>query len=310
MGQNRLQAWAKTPNKGGSGSFDEDKHTRDDKGKFSSTGGGGGSEKPGGAPIEGKREWTDKLPAGMKAETWMSHYDKSPWEGGKPSDERYATIHKPLIDKALDVKPAAYGEQKMAILTMGAPASGKSSALRGIDTSRYVKVDPDALMEHIPEYKAAIADRNNTFSGAANMAHTEAADIGDHVQAAAMKAGNHLVIDGTGFNAKSMSDRIQALQAAGYHVHLAMPHLEAEEGEKRALARANSSGRMVPPEFVSAAYKVIPRNFGRLAHLADSAALFDNSGKAPRMVFETKKGHKDTVHDPDFMRHFRAKHSG
>ena len=315
--KNALQKWASSSKSSGGGSFDEDKHPRDKDGKFPSGGGGGGGGestevhifdvRP---PVEGKRTWTDKLPEGMKAETWMSHYDKSPWEGGKPTAERFESVHKPLIDAALNVKPAAPGEQKMAILTMGAPASGKSSALAGIDTSKYVKVDPDGLMEHIPEYKASIADKDNTFKGAANMAHTEAADIGDRVIEGALKNGNHVVIDGTGFNKDSMIKRIKMLQEQGYRVHVAMPHLSVEDGMQRLLSRADKTGRLVPEDFARKAYAGIPKNFFDIAKAADTSALFDNSGKEPRLVFESKRGHADKTYDKDFMRDFRTQRSG
>lgn len=256
--------------------------------------------------IEGKRTWTDKVPEGLKDETWKSHYDKHPWEGGKASAERVRDVHEPIMREALgSAKPAEKGEQKLAIMTMGAPASGKSSALRGIDTSKYVKVDPDDIKEKLPEYQKAIADRGNTYRGAAAMAHAESSDIRDKILAKAMERGNHIIVDGTGSDEKAFLARMKTLQDAGYHVHVAMPHLDEKEGMKRLFDRADKSGRMVPEKWAREAYKTIPKNFERIARQADSFKMVDNSGKAPRDVWEGEKGKADKEHDPAFVKAFR-----
>lgn len=258
--------------------------------------------------IEGSRVWTDKLPEGMKDETWKSHYDKNPNDGGKPSAERRATVHDPIIREALSARPAGKDEQKTAIMTMGAPASGKSSALRGVDTTRFVKVDPDAIKERLPEYQKAVADRSNTFRGAAFMAHEESSDIAKTILARAVANGNHVIVDGTGSNADAFLKKMDTLKAAGYHVHVAMPHLEEEAGIARMKDRADKSGRMVPEKFARAAYNTIPRNFERIARKADSFALYDNSGKNVRPVWEGRKGYADEVHDKAFVDAFRTKY--
>ena len=291
--------------------WDDSKHPRGEGGKFGEGSGEGkakAEKSEGKKPIEGKRTWTDKLPEGMKPETWQSHYDKHPEQGGKPTAERKASVHDPIVKAALDVKPPAPGEQKLAIMTMGAPASGKSSALRDIDTSKYVKVDPDAIKEKLPEYQKAISDKDNTYRGAAVMAHEESSAIAKDIMRQAMANGNHIVVDGTGANEKSFLSKMKQLQDAGYKVHVAMPHLEKEEGIARMKDRAEKSGRMVPEKFAREAYDSIPRNFESIARQADSFALHDNAGKEPRKVWEGGKGKSDTLHDPAFVAKFRATH--
>ena len=256
----------------------------------------------------GPRKWTDKLPPGMKDETWKGHYDKDPTKGGKASAERVRSVQEPIMKSFLNVKPAAPGEQKVAYMTMGAPASGKSSAIRGIDTSKFVKVDPDAIKEKLPEYKKAIANRNATYLNAAKMAHEESSDIAKKIMQKAIENGNHIIVDGTGSDAGKFIQKINALKAAGYHVHVAMPHLEEEEGIQRMKRRADKTGRMVPEDFARAAYKTIPANFEKIAKMADSFALYDNSGTTARKVFEGTKEGGNIEHDPEFMRKFRLKH--
>jgi 8-oxo-dGTP pyrophosphatase MutT (NUDIX family)/predicted ABC-type ATPase len=305
---------------------------RDERGRFGQ-GGTGGAGKPvtRGAParaasqgprppfvahppghIEGARTWTDTPPAVMKGrtETWQLHYDAHPDKGGKPSAERYAEVHKPLEDEALShAAPVPAGVEKIAIMTMGAPASGKSSALRGVDKSKFVTVDPDAIKEKLPEYQAAVADHDNTFKGAALMAHEESSAVAKEILRKAIANGQNVIVDGTGAHAGNFLDKMRALQAAGYHVHVAMPHLEASEGMKRLIDRAEKTGRMVPHDFARKAYETIPRNFERIAREADSFKLVDDSGKEPRTVWEGEKGGPDHVHDPAFVDAFRGRYS-
>jgi predicted ABC-type ATPase len=244
----------------------------------------------------------------MKAETWQEHYDKHPDEGGKPSAERDKALHQPLIHAALDgVKPVPENEQKMAIVTMGAPASGKSSMLRGIDPTKFVKVDPDAIKEKIPEYKDATKPES-TYRGAAAMVHEESSDIAKKILAGAIAQNKHVIVDGTGANAESMKKKIGKLKEAGYHVHLMYAHLDdADEGVKRINQRAESSGRYVPEKFARAAYKTIPHNFQTIAQSADSFVVHDSSRQGSPVVWEKSDG-KETHHDPAFVAAFKVKH--
>jgi predicted ABC-type ATPase len=291
------------------GDFDESKHPRAPDGRFGEGGEGSKEAKAPSGHIEGKRTWTDKVPDGMQDETWKAHYDKHPDKGGKASPERQRDVHEPIIKAALnEAKPASPVEQKIAIMTMGAPASGKSSALRGVDSSRFVKIDADAIKENLPEYQKAIADKDATYKGAAAMAHEESSAISREILKRAIASGHHVIIDGTGKDSDAFMRKMRMLQAAGYHVHVVMPHVEEEDGIKRLKSRAEATGRMVPEHFARDAYKTIPKNFERIAREADSFKLFDNSGKEAKPVWEGGKGKADTVHDKDFVEKFRSQH--
>ncbi len=288
----------------------ESQHPRDEKGRFDEAGAGASSSKHAHNPHPTARVWTDKLPKGMREQTWMGHYDKEPWEGGVCTDPERIRLHEDIERKALDVKPAGPNEQKLAIMTMGAPASGKGAVLSGFDRSKFVGIDPDDIKAQLPEYKRATQDRANTYTKAAPMAHEESTDIAKEILAKAIKAGNHVIVDGTGMDADKYIAKIKTLQAAGYHVHVAMAHLDEEEGIKRLIKRADITGRLVPVDLARGAYKSIPPNFERISRMADSAALYDNSGADPRKVFETSKKGGDVVHDPAFMTTFRKRYGG
>jgi predicted ABC-type ATPase len=304
------------------GNWDESSHPRDDKGRF---GGGGGEAKKGLQAFANKvagiakadshptnRVWSDKLPEGMRTESWMGHYDASPEDGGKPLASRVASVHQRILKEALNVAPAEPGEQKRAIMTMGGPASGKSSMLKDIDTSRFVKVDPDSIKEQLPEYQKNVADRNNTFRGAAWHAHAESSDVAKTIMREAIKNGNHLIVDGTGRDTKSFLAKMDMLKAAGYTVHVAMPHLPVEQGMKRMSDRAQVNGRYVPDHIVKEAYQTIPKNFSTIAARADSAKLYDASPSkeqgGTRLVYEKKGDGREVHHDPEFMKAFKKEH--
>lgn len=306
--------------------FDESLHSRDERGRFSSGGGGGiigggklstWADKRSGGKGEslkkeessGKRVWTDKLPSWAKHdETWKTHFDKSPWEGGKPSAERQK-LHDAISKDALD-KPGAYpkpGEHKMAIFTMGAPASGKSSAMKAFDEKHFVKVDPDAIKEQMPEYKKSM-DPKNTYRGAAAMVHEESSHLSQKIREQAMKNGQHMIVDGTGVNSKALIEKMEAAKAAGYHVHLVMPHLEKDEGMKRMESRAEKVGRFVPTHIVEDAYQKVPRNFDEISKHSDSFAMHDASKEGTPMVWSKDENGKESHQDEGFVKNFKDKY--
>lgn len=292
-----LGSWASA--KGGG--FDDDAHPRDDQGRFTSSGGAAVSRDTANAP---KRSFTDHLPDGMKAESWMGNYDAHPDLGGKPTDARYKDVHAPIIREALDVEKPQPGEHKVAIFTMGAPASGKSSGLKGVDTSRFVKVDPDSIKEQIPEYKRA-TDPASTYRGAAFMAHEESSAIAKEIMNRAVADGKHVLVDGTGTNAKSMTDKMSKLKQAGYKIHLVMSHGTLDTGLKRAHERAEKTGRVVPDDVIRKGYEQVPKNFQEIGRFADTFAVRDGTREGSPLVWEKHQDGSETHHDKQFVARFK-----
>lgn len=259
-----------------------------------------------------ERTWHDEKPSpDLPDETWQQHFDGHPDQGGKPTAERVATVHAPIMEKALAVPPVAPGQQKIAILTMGGPASGKSAGLGALaDDPNFVKVDPDGIKEQMPEYQRAI-DPKATWTKAAAMAHEESSYLAKQIKAKAIEQGNHLIIDGTGANAEKFSQGIDDLKAKGYQVHLMMPHVDVEEALPRAMSRGQRTGRIVPEKFIREAYSKIPHNFEKIAAKVDAFKMVDTSPKAAKfgaVVWEKKVGQAPVEHAPDFVKSFRSKY--
>jgi len=257
------------------------------------------------------RVWhNDHAANDLPKETWHEHYDKHPDEGGKPTEARKALVHDPIITKAFQGKtPVAKGEQKIAIMTMGAPASGKSSGLNGIDTSKFVVVDPDSIKGKLPEYKKATQDRNNTYKGAAAMAHEESSALAKQITKKAIEEGHHVLIDGTGANQASFLKKLKELKENGYHVHVIGSHLDVGQGLERARVRSGSEGRHVPEEVIKEAYHSVPKNFEAISKAADSFHFMDNRGKESKQVW-SKDEDGEHAHDPHFVAQFKAAHWG
>lgn len=244
----------------------------------------------------------------MAKETWQTHYDRDPRAGGKASAERERTVQQPIMREALKAKPAGPGEQKMAIMTMGGPGSGKSSMLKSVDESRFVTVDPDGVRTKLPEYKAA-TEGAKIYRNAAAMTHEESSHIAKRIMSEAIKNGQHIIVDGTGSSADSMLNKMKQLKDAGYHVHLMFAHLnDTNEAVRRVESRAEKTGRYVPESFVREAYDKIPKNFEKIAAEAHTFAMFDTSRKGAPIVWEKEGNGTERRHDPAFVAAFKAQH--
>jgi len=248
----------------------------------------------GGGAVTGQRTWTTVPPASLVKETFQTHF-----VGGKPTAERQAKVHDPILKEALaNVRPVAPGAKKIAIMTMGGPGSGKSSAIANEKKSgNFVSVDPDEIRTKLPEWKDATR-KGATYMGASAKTHEEASYIAKEMQKQAIEQGKNVNIDGTGGNTKNYVDKIKALKDAGYEVHVAFTHTPEGEGVKRAEKRAEGAGRMVPRETAAKTYAALPKTLAAARKLATSLSVFDNTpaGGRPRLVFSSRGG-KDTAHE-------------
>lgn len=245
---------------------------------------------------DSKREWVGKQVhpekmefsgqfAGHSKETIQDHF-----VDGKPLTSRAEMHQRDIIGPAFAGKKTAaeLGERKTAILTMGGPASGKGVVLsrlssNGLDPSHYVHIDPDAVKQKLPEYQAQVPEHGGrTFVGAAAQVHEESSHVAKQIRDQAIAAGHHLIIDGTGGNADSFVKLIDHLKDKGYDVHVHHPDLGVEEGTKRALGRAERSGRHVPEPFIRKTYEAIEKARDKIAAAAPHYTRYDAAnGHAP-----------------------------
>jgi len=275
-----------------------------------------------GVTISPGRKWSDKRPDGMAPQTYLQHFEGSvsknkdnPLQNMRPTKERKARVHDPVVKAALAVPLPKSGEKKIAIMTMGGPASGKGTVLKQVSTAGtpMVLVDPDHVKGQLPEYRKAVPPKGSdkpTFKGAAAMVHEESSFIAKRIRNEAVAAGNHLIIDGTGTNSKKFIETMKDLKSKGYEVQVHFPHLEHDEGLKRAKSRAEGSGRYVPDAFISHSYSKIDNNVEKIMAAAkEHGASFHmyDAGKKGHPVSYSQKGGKETIHSQEHYSAFTGR---
>jgi len=271
----------------------------------------------------------DAVPAGRK---WVGHDDKicpPPEKGGTMA--KYTTgstfdasgepikvgewsadrksLHEAIIAHAMSgARTVGMDKRPVAILTMGGPASGKSSVLKAakIDKGAFVHVDADGIKEMLPEYQEMTdmtGARGTSIKSAARAAHEESSHLAKEIRNAAISGRKNLIVDGTGKNDKAYIKLINDLKAKGYAVKVIMCDLDVETGLKRAALRAERTGRWVPEDFTRDAYNTIPKNFEKIAKQADTFMLYNNHGKEAIPVWTNLNG-MEMVHDPVYKEKF------
>lgn len=188
-----------------------------------------------------------KLTACVEAlpQTKESHID----ENGDYTPERLE-VHKSIIDEIKgNVRCIDNGNQPIAILTGGSPASGKSSFLRHyapflLDTE-ILKIDADAIREKLPEYKGWNATAT----------HNETKDIVNTIlsnKEIGIPCKFDLIYDGTMNSTKNYLPLIGLLKRLGYKVFIVyMDNVPYNEVKERMLKRYQKGdeqgrGRFVP----------------------------------------------------------------
>jgi hypothetical protein len=157
-----------------------------------------------------------------------------------------------------------------AIINMGLPASGKTSAAKqhALRHGQYLHLDVDNYKHYHPHYDPKAPQHVHGFSK----------QLEEHAFAEAQKHKLPVVLDTTGGNHKRWIGRIQKLRAAGYkHVGLSYAKVEQDEAKRRNMARERS----VPESVID----------GTLAEFRPDHP--DNDGKTPLQHFMP---HVDKVH--------------
>ena len=274
-----------------------------------------------GTPV--KRHWVDRIPGqpmGIAAPGGDDGGTFAKYGGnmatGRVRDPKRAALHDEIVaGEFAGKKPVPPGEQKLAVVMMGGPASGKSTATQHMGLEEFVHVDPDAIKDHLPEMNMGL-NLGKTKDGlvisaksTAAAVHEESSQLASRVRKKAIADGHHVLVDGTGKNGDKHEKLIKHLQEQGYKVHLVMAHQTPSIAHELNKGRSTTGGRFVPKGVVDGAYAKIPHNFERLAKVADNATMYDATrGHPPKKVWDVQKGPppKDEHHDADFVSGFKA----
>lgn len=255
-------------------------------------------------PPSSDGHWIDAVPD-LPKQTIQQHY--TGWKQPKRYRQR---LHNAILARYFDRVPAPSAKdlktkKPVAIMLMGGPASGKSTISSAYPDKQFVRLDVDALKEHIPEYRAAIKWR---AKNAAEMVHEESVHLMQQLRERTIAARKNLIMDGTGRHLDSYLNMIKKLKDAGYHVKVVMADVDQKTAEKRAKARGHAKGRWIPPNVFDAAYRAVPRNFETIANAADDFELWDTRPEgAPSLKWE-RTGKTEKVHDSAFVKEFKMSH--
>lgn len=193
-----------------------------------------------------------------------------------------------------------------ALFMAGGPASGKSTVLEhnpGLKPTHSVEIDCDSLKLDLPEYQQlrVAGDRY-----AASAVHTESGDIAARLAHEASDLRLNVVIDGTGNSERGAFTRdLSKKRDRGYDISVIYATTSTDKAVRRAVERAEATGRFVPVPAVRDQHAKVSANFQDVANLdwLVSLDVYDDSGHIGEM---TEEGDFYDI-DGDAMNAFRAK---
>lgn len=277
---------------------------RDDRGRWSETGAGGGAGEGGGVSSEGAavallqenidlsftterlmqqlpQQHRDLVLAARQALASGTSTRDQHMKDGKYTPER-AALHEEIIARMYSAEAVAAatpppGQRPELVLTGGRPGAGKTSSLRTanieVGPPEYIYISADTIQEHLPGYSG---DRAGLFN-------PEAQDIADKAEAFGRRLGVNVVFDATMKTKSSAVARVERYREAGYDVSGYFVHTAPQVSAMRTLDRFAKTGRFVPPE-VSLNSMTNEATFDAMTPMLKKWAIFDNNGRAPRLV--------------------------
>ena len=170
-----------------------------------------------------------------------------------------------------------------AIIMMGLPGSGKSTAIKKVapDLHNYVVADPDDAKEGLPEYQEGIKSGNVAI---ADKVHPESKEIVGRVVEESKRSRKNVIYDTTGTGVRHTL--IRDLKTAGYHVKLVYVHVSFKTAKSRVKERERSTGRGVPISVMNNVHQALRTSLYGLASMADHVYLYDNSSKTIALAWD------------------------
>lgn len=191
--------------------------------------------------------------------------------------ERQA-LHKKILSEVTGKTICTDQIQPIAVLTGGAPGSGKSTFLRKfapyLQAEQIYKIDADEIREGLPEYEG--------WNSAST--HQETRDMVNELLNSFDKPCKHdLLYDGTMSNAQKYIPLIEKLKGLGYKVYVAYMDVPKEVSIQRAMKRYQDNhggktkfGRYVPLDVIEDFFKTGKAGFDEIKRKADGYILVDS----------------------------------
>lgn len=236
------------------------------------------------------KEWSDSNPD-LPTDSLKAHTTPD----GVLSPERQR-LHESILKSVFRGKKRT--KNPTAIITMGLPASGKSTLSRYMteNPDEFAVLDADAHRLSLPEYQAAVATKARN---GAIITHNEVSNLNDLAIDRAMSddpehPGEYFpfLLDGVGTSTAYYKGVIKEARSKGFDVKLVLAHVRDTDEMSaldtvriRAEDRGVRHGRFVKQEIFAAARPKLPMSFAELAPEASSAVVIDvTDPSAPKQM--------------------------
>lgn len=179
-------------------------------------------------------------------------------------------LHEEIISHFREDKPCVNKRPAVAILTGGAPASGKTTFIKkyvDLDPDKVYHVDADEVRAMLPEYKGWNATQT----------HLETADIVNRlIDEIGNPCEHDLIYDGTMNKATKYEKIVDKLHKLGYKVFVVYISIPEQVSKERVISRYKKAGRYVPMKVIEEVYDNGLTAFERVAReLADGYVRID-----------------------------------
>lgn len=239
------------------------------------------------------------IKVGGAADSMEMHTDKD--TGG------FTAKRKALHDKIVNGLLAGHQAKAKPVATFlgGGPASGKSTVMK--DTEGKLVIDADGMKAKLPEYQKMVKGKDKR---AASFAHEESSHLANRAMNEAAERKLDFTLDGTGDSGYAkLAKKVAAARKNGHQIAAKYVTVDTDEAVNRAMKRAAKTGRMVPESTIRATHAAVSRTFkDAIDHdLFDTAELWDNNGREPKLIGRKLAGGPFQVHDREAWEKFLAK---
>lgn len=185
-------------------------------------------------------------------------------------------LHNLIIIKKIDGKDSK--DPASAVLTAGGSGSGKSFFIEKLFLSSteesYVLIDSDNIKEELPEYVKEVEKEN---LDAADIVHEESGHIANSLLEFCISKKISFIYDGTMSNLTKYNSLITNLKEHNFNISALYVDIDVEVAIKRAIKRAEDTGRAVPETIIRDTNIRSAKTFYQLISEFDEAILFNNT---------------------------------
>lgn len=217
---------------------------------------------------------------------------------GNFTKERLELHQKIIEDYFGDHKPYAPGQEKKCLFTGGGGASGKGQFSK--DVGKFYSSNDNPIVIDSDELKKILckADTGQELDkDRTPYYHAESSYLTSQILSAATKHGFPVLYDGTATDPAKMEKIFKDAKSKGYKTEINYLFSDYDTVVANSLKRYDETNRLVPYEVQMDAHASVPSAVSALYDKVDNFALYDNRGRAMKLVATSQNGGKLSVKD-------------